>query len=516
MDRDLSRHSQPHDGGVSGIDSGFLKGILGFGFRLHESLESTEVAACAVNDGLSLVGCERLTVAIRRGRRLRVISISGQEKVTRRSESIRRLEKLINKAVVYQQPIVYSGALEEIEPALTEPLSDYLEESRARLVAMIPLTAERRQVRVTEKEEEEPQRERSMPFAMLVAELFGATIPPRAMPQRTRLVADQIQSALAAAELHRRIPFRRTLMKLGDIIGYFRGRRLAIAIVVLLVIVSAICALTFVEAPYRVSCEGTLMPVERSQIFAPLDGKVVKVQVSDGMPVKEGDLLLLLESETLSAELVTAEVAVSERRKLAESLENELSRPRGNLSEEESIRLQGELTRAEIELAGTIATLEVIRRRFSELEVRSTVDGIATAFQIRDRLLNRPVTRGQRLLAVVKPDGPWQLELKIDEYKAGPVISRLQTTQEPLPVQYLLATEVTVTRQAKLEQIAKRADESTQSDRLIVEAIASVPTEETRKFVGAEVFAKIECGDRALGYVLFGDVIDFLRRNLWF
>jgi hypothetical protein len=30
------------------------------------------------------------------------------------------------------------------------------------------------------------------------------------------------------------------------------------------------------------------------------------------------------------------------------------------------------------------------------------------------------------------------------------------------------------------------------------------------------VIAKINCGKKALGYVLFGDVIEFFRKKLWF
>jgi hypothetical protein len=34
--------------------------------------------------------------------------------------------------------------------------------------------------------------------------------------------------------------------------------------------------------------------------------------------------------------------------------------------------------------------------------------------------------------------------------------------------------------------------------------------------IGAEVRAKISCSDRSLGYVLFGDVIEFIQKRLLF
>ena len=33
--------------------------------------------------------------------------------------------------------------------------------------------------------------------------------------------------------------------------------------------------------------------------------------------------------------------------------------------------------------------------------------------------------------------------------------------------------------------------------------------------IGADVRAKINCGKRSLGYVLFGDVVEFVQKHLW-
>ena len=33
--------------------------------------------------------------------------------------------------------------------------------------------------------------------------------------------------------------------------------------------------------------------------------------------------------------------------------------------------------------------------------------------------------------------------------------------------------------------------------------------------IGAEVRAKINCGEKSLGYVLFGDVVEFVQKYFW-
>jgi len=45
--------------------------------ELHQSLDAREVAMVAVNDGRILLGCDRLSVAYRRGRKTVIKAISG-------------------------------------------------------------------------------------------------------------------------------------------------------------------------------------------------------------------------------------------------------------------------------------------------------------------------------------------------------------------------------------------------------------------------------------------------------
>jgi len=499
-----------------GPDRRFLSAVLLYGLRLHKSLDPRDVACDAVNDGLQLVGCERLSVATKQGRRFRVIAVSGQEKVVQRSESVRRLEELVARAGVLGRPIVYSGDLDKVETPLAGAMAHYLEESRARMVAIVPLFDVPRKIPPV-GDREEPAAETPAPFGVMVAEMFAASLPPQGMPRRCRLVADQVESAIAAARHYDRIPMRRSLSLLGTFAEYLRGRRLLLTFAVLAVIAILATGLALIPGTYRVACNGTLMPAERSYIFAPLDAKVVEILVEDGAQVAAGDLLVRLESESLSAELVSAEVAVDEQQKLVEALDNELRRSGLGQSDEESIQLQGELTRAEISLAGAIATRDVTRRRFALLKVKSPVDGVVNGFRLYDELINRPVSRGQQLFAVVQPDSPWQLELDIEEYRAGPVSEALATSSGSIEVEYLLATDVSTKRWANLTRFASRVDQSAIGEDFVIQAIAPIPGDGRHEanYVGAEVFAKVHCGRKPLGYVLFGDLIDFLRRKLW-
>ena len=61
--------------------------------------------------------------------------------------------------------------------------------------------------------------------------------------------------------------------------------------------------LALVPWDYRVEATGRLMPVVQQDIFAPNNGKVVKIFVVDGQRVFVGERLVLLENLELEAQL---------------------------------------------------------------------------------------------------------------------------------------------------------------------------------------------------------------------
>ena len=65
------------------------------------------------------------------------------------------------------------------------------------------------------------------------------------------------------------------------------------------------------------------------------------------------------------------------------------------------------------------------------------------------------------------------------------------------------------------DAIATRSNPSGEGE-TVVEVFAHIdPNDLPQRHVGADVTARINCGTRSLGYVVFGDVIEFLQRQLW-
>ncbi len=66
--------------------------LEGFTHQIHGSLDLREAAYAVANDGKKLVGCDRLSVAMKIGGRVLVEAVSGQEVVEQRANLIRELD----------------------------------------------------------------------------------------------------------------------------------------------------------------------------------------------------------------------------------------------------------------------------------------------------------------------------------------------------------------------------------------------------------------------------------------
>lgn len=85
-----------------------------------------------------------------------------------------------------------------------------------------------------------------------------------------------------------------------------------------------------------------------------------------------------------------------------------------------------------------------------------------------------------------------------------------------LPVEFYLATDPTTTYEGTLKTVETRAQTDAELGNVVrVEVALADQDALPNRRIGAEVRAKINTGPQPLGYVLFGDVIDFVRKHLW-
>ena len=92
--------------------------------------------------------------------------------------------------------------------------------------------------------------------------------------------------------------------------------------------------------------------------------------------------------------------------------------------------------------------LQLLQHKQEQLKVLSPIAGDVITWQVAEKLLLRPVEKGQLLMTVADPKKDWELEIHMPEDRMG-AVARAPTTlrcqaeakQERLPVSYIVATD---------------------------------------------------------------------------
>lgn len=469
---------------------------------LHACPRVRDIAFHAVNEGRLLTHADRMTVLVKQGSSLIVEAVTGQKQPRNSSPELVLLRKVANVSLNSGEPVHYEGASENQQAPFSSSsaLVDYISESGATSLSILPLT----------------NGETDRPFGCLVSESFQSA--PKSVNRHAGLeiLAAHTSSALYKSLKYENILFRSVLLRAGLACKWlFQSKRTLITGLSLAIVCLGLLLFLF-PWEYRITCNGTLIPSDRQDIFAPWDAEVKQVLVADGDDVKSGQLLLNLSSNDLDIEAVALEAVIREKKKLLSALDAQIDTAERQGSYDESIQLQGDAKKTEVEIEGNTERLELVRKRLKSLDISAPFPGKVVGFKLRQLLQDRPVQRGERLLQLMQTQGVWRLELSVPERYVGHLMQAYKD-QENLKVDFVLSTAVEESYLASVESIATRVEESEQEGSF-VEAIASVlPDQELEgKHIGARVIAKVNCGEKSLGYCLFGDVIDFFRRRLWF
>jgi len=448
------------------------------------------------------------------GRHPKVSAVSGLTRLSRRSPWVRTVERLANVVVKGGIPLSFPEEDVVLPDAIEKPLGDYLAEGHSRMLRMVPLKVADPNPEHTEDQDLRRKRQAKTIGCLLVEQLTEGDIPSdwewRA-DQLARCVARPLANALTYDSVF--------LLPLWRAIGGFwrtlRGSRLWTILGATVALAAFIAAMVFVPWEYRIEAEGLLLPADKREVFVPMDAEVREVVVTSGQKVARGDLLARLESKELESELVTATTQLDEKRKLHRALQFQIDQARKSGQRSDELRLFGQFGEAREQIIGLTRHVEILTERAAKLEVRAPVRGTVATFQVDQLLKNRPVQRGDVLLSIMNESGPWQLELKIEESRLGHLVRAQEKSSQPLPIEFVLVMKPEQHYDATLREVATRATLN-EEQQLVVRSIADLNVDlGDQRRIGAEVRARIACGTKPVGYVLFGDVIEFIERYLW-
>ena len=502
----------------SGASDGFIEEFAAFVLGLQRSLQMKEVASIAANDGRLLLKCDRVSLAVQRGRKTVIQAISGQDAVNQRANLVSAMSRLAKQVVATGEPVMYTGKVENLAPQVEEPLAAYVQESGSRMVAVVPLL-ETEPIDTTpgEKPDRPPAERRTRAIGCLIAEQVKDSQPPPQLRERIDLMADHIAAALNNARSHQQIFLLPVWQTLGRTTEWFYGRKLLKTLAILGLIGAVLATLFLLPWDYRVEGEGRLMPVEQGQVFAPNDGEVEQIFVQTRERVTAGQELVKLRNDDLTEMLTSAQDELAEKQQDAVALIAQIGEARSVGDTDREYQHSGDLLVTEKEIEALRDRIARLERRVAELTVTAPNDGVVATFQLEQKLMGRPVRRGEILMEVMDDSGDWRLELEVPEDRLGHIMqARQKLGRDDLRIEYVLATSAAEEYECRLSEIATRPASSAENTS-IVEVYAAIKRDELppNRRIGSDVRAKIHCGKKSLGYVLFGDVIEFFQKQFW-
>ena len=508
-----------------------------FSLRLQRSLVEQEVADAAASDSRALLGCDRVSVAIRKGRSVKVRAVSGQSSVNPRANLITAMNKLARRVIEMGETLVYTGKVEGLAPQIEEPLAAFVQESGSRMVMLVPTFENEAMVRKQGEEADRDRRKKRVnATGCIVIEQIAESEPSPQLEQRAELIADHVGAALWNSRQHGRI-FGLGLWKLmGTCMEWFKGRKLMITTAVLAVIAGVTAFMGLVKVDYPVEAEGKLMPVEQYAVFAPMDGLITRdgLRINGDQAVKKGDILIVLENDELEGQIETARISISKQETLLLAKEDEIKAKtlelrRVGAGGEEGTGNAGTIERLGVEKQRITGDKHIAEEQLDQLEkrkeekltIRAMADGRIPNFQLRQMLEDRPVRQGDHLFDIMNDKGEWHMELLVEEKRMGHILrarrERLENKEsEQLEGRFILATQPADRFDCRLTKVATRSTTDAELGTVFeLTAVAKDEQELPEKRIGTEVTVKLYCGKSTVAYWLFGDVVEFVQKYVW-
>ncbi len=297
--------------------------------------------------------------------------------------------------------------------------------------------------------------------------------------------------ALPAAVHHRQLGFG-SLLPMGNTWheSTTTQKRLAFGIIAL----ALVCTASLIPIPQQFSANATLVPVNRQIYYAPRQAIVEQVLVEPESEITDGQVLVKLFDRDLQNEIerLTGQQIANEARR--SQLRGELLR--GNqLTAAQRDQKESELEQLQIDNTSVSEQLQLLNRQLSELTIRAREGGKLASWDIRNRLLNRPVAVGDLLLSTFQPEGQWQLQVSIPENRLGLIQKALESSESrQLPVRFAFSGKPDQVLEARLIELGTQMTRVAGGSNVMLAKAAIDSQSLTVKKEGALARVTIECG----------------------
>ena len=374
----------------------------------------------------------------------------------------------------------------------------------------------------------------------LIVEQIDAPQSRDIMHPKVDLVKQHSARALSNSLTHNNLFLMPVWKTLGDAHLLVKAKTLPKTLFFSFLTIAALLSL-LIPWQFRLKASGSLEPVERAEVFVGADGRVGQLLVDHGSKVQAGDLLVQL----YSPELQTQRISINSEIEKANSTLRSLEFQEFNASNSRDPRMQqgssvldikAQRAQAETERKSYAAQLKTLEIQEALLKVASPISGEVVTWDAKRALpQGRPLAAGQRVLTIAdtSPESEWELICYLPEKDMGHFLRKHIGEDKTVPTENLLDKNIEVTyvllndpsrqlhgRLQEIHRTAELIEEEGVCYRMRVKI--NMDEDGNRELVhdqprpGAEVIARIHCGRRPLGFVLFHDAWEWVQTNLLF
>jgi hypothetical protein len=491
-----------------------------FARMVHENLDVRETAYTIVNEGRRLIGCDRVSVAIKRGRICKVEAISGQDTIESRSNVVTSLGHVATRVVATGESLWYDGATEDLPPQVEEALDAYVDESYAKNVIVLPLRkpsnpddAARSGRNAEMIGEQHVEREI---LGALIVEQIETDIPREILEPRIDLVYEHSTRALSNALDYHSVFLMPVWRAIGRSTILVKGRNLPKTLTIGGAILAIVLALFLVPTDFNLKAEGTLQPVTRQDVFFDVDGTVAELLVHSDQLVQVGDPLARLENHELEQEYVKTLGQIRETNERLDSLQKTKKNNR-TLTEAQLAQVSGEYVQMLQRIQSLQQQLELVEKKRAKLTVCSPIAGqVLLPWDAEQSLKHRPVVTGQRLMTIADPNQDWELELAMPERRMGHVMRAVDELGPNLEVSYVSAGDTRTSKMGTVKEIDRTTQVKGEEGPTVKIRVDIQPEDLFKPSPGTTVTAKVKCGRCRLGYAWFHEALEWVQKHILF
>ena len=485
---------------------------------IHGSLNTGDTVYAIANEGRRLMDCDRVSVALKQGAKMQVQAMSGLDTIERRAEQIKKLSKLATLVTKAGEPLCYTGDDTNLPPQIEFCLHDYLDASHAKLVIVEPLREVHRDLTADASPGTETE-QLGRVIGALIVEKLSEDKATTDLQHRVQTVVTHSNDALTNSLTHSGMFLAPVWTWLGKTAVLTQARNLPKTLLAAAVLLLVMAALWVVPYPFTLAANGVLVPENRSEVWADVDGVLKEILIPDNPDavVDAGAVLAVMTNNDLMVEIRNLQGQLDKSNEEV----NKLKRAQHtSMTPAEARMIGGELAEAETLRESLIRQLELKSNKAESLNVRAPVTGQIFNWQLRENLLRRPVSRGQNLMTIVHPDTPWEIELEFPERRVAHLLTAQREATEPLQVTFTLASHPGNEYTGQLINVDNKMDVRSDEGNVVLLRIGFAKEQFPHDLLrsGTRVTAQVHAGRRSLGYVWFHEMIETAHNTwlLWF